>query len=97
MSLSIRPLYDIILVKKNEADELSKGGIIIPESAKTKPTSGKVMATGKGKIQKDGTVKPLDIKTGDQVMFSDYAGMAIQVDGLDLLAMRENDIIGVFN
>jgi chaperonin GroES len=93
--MSIRPLQDRVIVKRTKEDEVTKGGIIIPDTAKEKPIQGKVIAAGNGKVLEDGKVRPLDVKAGDTVLFSKYAGTEIKVEGEDLLIMREEDILGV--
>ena len=95
MPMKIRPLQDRIIVKRIEEEEKTKGGIIIPDSAKEKPIEGKVIAAGNGKVLEDGKVRPLDIKAGDRVLFSKYAGTEIKIDGEEHLIMREEDILGV--
>jgi chaperonin GroES len=91
----IRPLQDRIIVKRVEEEEKTKGGIIIPDTAKEKPIEGKVIAVGNGKVQEDGKVRPLDVKAGDRILFSKYAGTEIKIDGEEHLIMREEDILGV--
>ena len=93
--MKIRPLQDRILVKRIEEEEKTKGGIIIPDTAKEKPTEGKVIAVGKGKVLEDGKVRPLDIKAGDRVLFSKYAGTEIKIDGEEHLIIREDDVLGI--
>jgi chaperonin GroES len=93
--MKIRPLQDRIIVKRLEGEEKTKGGIIIPDTAKEKPIEGKVIAAGNGKVMEDGKVRPLDIKAGDRVLFSKYAGTEIKLDGEEHLIMREEDILGV--
>ena len=93
--MKIRPLQDRILVQRIEEEETSKGGIIIPDSAKEKPQEGKVIAVGKGKIGEDGKVQPLDVKKGDKVLFSKYAGTEVNVEGDEHLIIREDDVLGV--
>ena len=93
--MGIRPLQDRVIVKRTKEDEVTKGGIIIPDTAKEKPIEGKVIAAGNGKVLEDGKVRPLDVKAGDTVLFSKYAGTEIKVEGEDLLIMREEDILGV--
>ncbi len=93
--MKIRPLQDRILVKRIEEEEVSSGGIIIPDSAKEKPQEGKVIAVGKGKIGEDGKVQPLDVKKGDKVLFSKYAGTEVNVEGDEHLIIREDDVLGV--
>ena len=92
---SIRPLHERVLVQRLEEEEVSKGGIIIPDSAKEKPAEGKVISTGKGKVTDDGKVIPLDVKAGDKVLFSKYAGTDVKIDGEDYLIMREDDILAI--
>ena len=93
--MKIRPLQDRILVKRLDSEEKTKGGIIIPDSAKEKPSEGKVVAVGAGKILDDGKVQPLDVKKGDKVLFSKYGGTEVEVDGEEHLIIREDDILGV--
>jgi chaperonin GroES len=93
--MKIRPLQDRIIVKRVQEEEKTKGGIIIPDTAKEKPIEGKVLAVGNGKVQEDGKVRPLDVKAGDRVLFSKYAGTEIKIDGEEHLIMREEDILGV--
>ena len=93
--MKIRPLQDRIIVKRVQEEEKTKGGIIIPDSAKEKPAEGKVIAVGKGKIGEDGKLQPLDVKVGDRILFSKYAGTEVKVDGEENLIMREDDILGV--
>ncbi|MEA3470723.1 MAG: co-chaperone GroES [Thermodesulfobacteriota bacterium] len=93
--MKIRPLNDRILVKRLEEEEKTKGGIIIPDSAKEKPMEGKIIAVGKGKKTEDGKVLKLDVKAGDRVLFSKYAGTEVTIDGVEHLIMREDDILGI--
>jgi len=95
--MKIRPLQDRILVKRVEEEEKSKGGIIIPDSAKEKPQEGKVIAVGNGKVREDGTVQPLDVKKGDRLLFSKYAGTEVNLDGEEHLIIREDDVLGVLS
>ena len=95
MATKIRPLQDRIIVKRVQEEEKTKGGIIIPDTAKEKPIEGKVIAAGNGKVLEDGKVRPLDVKAGDRVLFSKYAGTEIKIDGEEHLIMREEDILGV--
>jgi chaperonin GroES len=95
MAMKIRPLQDRIIVKRVEEEEKTKGGIIIPDTAKEKPIEGKVIAVGNGKVLEDGKVRPLDIKAGDRILFSKYAGTEVKLDGVEHLIMREEDILGV--
>ena len=93
--MKIVPLQDRVLVKRLEEEETTKGGIIIPDTAKEKPMEGKVVAAGKGKIKEDGTVLPLEVKAGDRILFSKYAGTDINIEGEEHLIMREDDILGI--
>ena len=93
--MGIRPLQDRLIVKRLEKDDTTKGGIIIPDTAKEKPQEGEVVAVGKGKVREDGTVQPLDVKKGDKILFSKWAGTEIKVDGEEVLIMREEDVLGV--
>ncbi|MGE5215872.1 MAG: co-chaperone GroES [Chloroflexota bacterium] len=93
--MKIRPLQDRIIVKRIEEEEKSKGGIIIPDTAKEKPQEGKVVAVGKGKVNDDGKVTPLDVKVNDRVLFGKYSGTEINIDGDEHLIMREEDVLGV--
>ena len=93
--MKIRPLQDRIIVKRVDGEETSKGGIIIPDSAKEKPQEGKVIAVGKGKINEDGKVQKLDVKKGDKILFSKYAGTEINIEGDEHLIIREDDVLGV--
>jgi chaperonin GroES len=93
--MKIRPLQDRVIVRRLEEEEKTKGGIIIPDTAKEKPQEGKVIAVGKGKVTEDGKVIPLDVKAGDKILFGKYSGTEIKVEGEELLIMREEDILGV--
>jgi chaperonin GroES len=94
--MKIRPLQDRVLVKRIEDEvEKTKGGIIIPDTAKEKPQQGKVMAVGKGRVNDEGKVTPLDVKVGDTILFGKYSGSEIKIDGDEHLIMREEDILGV--
>jgi chaperonin GroES len=93
--MKIRPLQDRLIVKRIAEEEKTKGGLIIPDTAKEKPQEGKVTAVGKGKANEDGKVTPLDVKAGDRVLFGKYAGTEIKIDGEEHLIMREDDILGV--
>ena len=93
--MKVRPLHDRVIIERIEEGEQKVGGIIIPDSAKEKPQQGKVIAAGKGKIEKDGKVTPLDVKAGDTILFGKYAGQEIKVDGNEYLIMREEEILGV--
>jgi len=93
--MKIRPLQDRILVKRLESEEKTVGGIIIPDNAKEKPMEGKVISVGNGKVLDDGTIRKPDVKSGDKVLFSKYAGSEIKIDGTEHLILREDDILGV--
>ena len=93
--MKIRPLQDRVIVKRVEEEEKTKGGIIIPDTAKEKPMEGKVIAVGKGKVLEDGKIHPMDVKAGDRVLFGKYAGTEVKIDGEEHLIMREDDILGV--
>jgi chaperonin GroES len=93
--VKIRPLQDRVIVKRIEEEEKSKGGIIIPDTAKEKPQEGRVIAVGKGKVNEDGKITPLDVKVNDRVLFGKYSGTEINIDGEEHLIMREEDILGV--
>ena len=95
--MQVRPLHDRVLVKRHSEEEKSKGGIIIPDTAKEKPVQGEIISVGQGRVSEDGKVRPLDVKKGDRVLFGKYAGTEIKIDGEELLMMREEDILGVFN
>jgi chaperonin GroES len=92
---SIRPLHDRVIVKRIEENEKTAGGIIIPDSAKEKPTKGEVVAVGKGARNEQGTVTPLDVKEGDIVLFAKWGGTEITIEGETLLILKESDILGV--
>ena len=93
--MKIRPLHDRIIVKRLEEEDKTKGGIIIPDTAKEKPMEGKVIAVGKGKILEDGKLQPLDVRAGDRVLFGKYSGTEVKIEGEEHLIMREDDILGV--
>jgi len=93
--MKIRPLQDRVIVKRLEEEEKTKGGIIIPDTAKEKPQEGKVVAVGKGKVTEDGKVIPLDVKVGDKILFGKYSGTEIKIGGEEHLIMREEDILGI--
>jgi chaperonin GroES len=95
MATKFTPLHDRILVRRVEESETTRGGIIIPDSAKDKPQEGEVIAAGKGKISEEGKVRPLDVKEGDRILFGKYAGTEIKLDGEDLVIMREEEVLGV--
>jgi chaperonin GroES len=93
--MKIRPLQDRIIVKRVDEEETTKGGIIIPDSAKEKPQEGKVISVGKGKVNEDGKLQKLDVKKGDKVLFSKYSGTEINIEGEEHLIIREDDVLGV--
>jgi chaperonin GroES len=93
--MKIRPLQDRILVKRLEEEDTTKGGIIIPDTAKEKPSEGLVMAVGKGKVMENGKLQPLDVKKKDRILFSKYSGTDIKIEGEEYLIMREDDVLGV--
>jgi len=93
--MSLRPLSDRILVERVEEDEKTKGGIIIPDTAKEKPAEGKIVATGNGRMGEDGKLLPMDVKVGDRILFSKYGGTDVKIDGADYLILRQDDVLGV--
>jgi len=93
--MKIRPLHDKILVKRLQEEEKTKGGIIIPDTAKEKPMEGEVVAVGKGRVTEEGKVVALDVKAGDRVLFSKYAGTEVKIESTEYLIMREEDILGI--
>ncbi|MCZ6563625.1 MAG: co-chaperone GroES [Deltaproteobacteria bacterium] len=93
--MKIRPLQDRVIVKRIEEEEKSKGGIIIPDTAKEKPQEGRVVAVGKGKVNDDGKITPLDVKVNDRVLFGKYSGSEINIGDEEHLIMREEDILGI--
>jgi len=93
--MKIRPLHDRVIIKRLEEDRTSPGGILIPDTAAEKPVQGKVVAVGKGKILEDGSVRALDVKVGDKILFGKYSGTEVKVDGDDLVVMREEDVMAV--
>jgi len=95
--VKIRPLQDRVIVRRIEEEEKSKGGIIIPDTAKEKPQEGKVVAVGKGKVNDDGKIVPLDVKVNDRILFGKYSGSEINIDGEEHLIMREDDILGIID
>ena len=89
------PLHDRVLVRRVEEAETTRGGIIIPDTAKDKPQEGEIIAAGKGKVNEDGKVRPLDVKEGDRVLFVKYSGTEIVIDGEELIIMREEEVLGI--
>jgi chaperonin GroES len=94
--MKLKPLGDRILVKRIEQDEVKKGGIIIPDTAKEKPIEGEVIAVGSGKVLENGKKQPLDVKEGDKILFGKYSGTEVKIDGEEYLIMREDDVLGIF-
>ena len=93
--MNIRPLHDRIVVRRVEEEQKTAGGILLPGSAQEKPQQGEVLAVGNGQIRDNGDVRPLDVKIGDEVLFGQYAGQTVKVDGEELLIMKEADVLGV--
>ena len=93
--MKIKPLRDRLIVRRIGEEEVTKGGIIIPDSAKEKPQEGEVIAVGSGKVFDDGKIMPLEVKKGDRILFGKYSGTEVKVDGEDLLMMREEDVLGI--
>jgi chaperonin GroES len=91
----MRPLQDRLIIRRVKEEEKTKGGIFIPDTAKEKPTEGEVMAIGNGKVLENGTVRALDVKVGDRVLFGKYNGNEVKLDGEDLLIIREEDVLGI--
>ncbi|MGA7293974.1 MAG: co-chaperone GroES [Terriglobales bacterium] len=95
MATKFTPLHDRILVRRVEEADTTRGGIIIPDSAKDKPQEGEVISAGKGKINEEGKVRPLDVKEGDRILFGKYSGTEIKIDGEDYIIMREEEVLGI--
>jgi chaperonin GroES len=95
MTMKVRPLYDRILVKRVEEETKTAGGLFIPDTAKEKPQKGLVVAVGNGKIQEDGSLRKLDVKEGDKVLFAKYSGNDIKMDGVEHLILREDDVLAI--
>ena len=95
--MTIRPLHDRILVKREQEQERTAGGLFIPDSAKEKPIQAKVIAVGNGKIAEDGKVRPLDVKAGDTVLFGKYSGSEVKIDGEEHLILREEDVLAIID
>ena len=93
--MSFRPLHDRVVVRRLEGEEKTKGGIIIPDTAKEKPQEGEVIAVGSGVRGEDGKVHPLDVKAGDRILFGKWSGSEVKIDGEDLIIMKESDILGI--
>ena len=95
--MKFRPLHDRVLVERIDEDEKTAGGIIIPDTAKEKPSEGKVVAVGSGTKAEDGSVTPLDVKSGDKILFGKWSGTEVTVDGKELLIMKESDVLGIIS
>ena len=95
--MKFRPLHDRVLVERIDEDEKTGGGIIIPDTAKEKPSEGKVVAVGSGTKAEDGSVTPLDVKSGDKILFGKWSGTEVTVDGKELLIMKESDVLGIIS
>jgi len=93
--MKVRPLHDRLIIQTMKEEEMTKGGIIIPDTAKEKPVEGKVIAVGAGRVKKDGTKMPLEIKKGDRVLYAKYGGTEIKMDGEEYLMMKEDDILAI--
>ena len=93
--MKVKPLHDRLLVKRIERDDKTQGGLIIPDTAKEKPMEGKVIAVGKGKVDEDGDLRPLDVRKGNRVLFSKYSGTEIELEGEEHLIIREDDVLAV--
>jgi len=93
--MKFRPLHDRILVERVESEERTKGGIILPDSAKEKPQQGKIIAVGSGRRAEDGTITPLEVKVGDAILFGKYSGSEIKIEGIEYLIMKEDDVLGI--
>ncbi len=97
MATKFKPLHDRVVVKALESEERTKGGIIIPDTAKEKPMQGKVVAVGPGARGEDGKIQPMGVKTGDKVLYGKWSGTEVKIDGQDLLIMKESDIMGIID
>lgn len=93
--MKIRPLYDRILVKRIKEQEMSKGGIVIPDTAKEKPVEGQIVAVGNGRVMDDGKIRKLEVKPGERILFAKYSGSDVKIDGEEHLILREDDILAV--
>ncbi len=93
--MKLRPLYDRILVERLESEEVTKGGIILPDSAKEKPQQGKIIAAGEGRRTDEGKIIPLKVKEGDLILFGKYTGSEVKIEGIEYLIMKEDDIMGI--
>lgn len=95
--MKIRPFYDKVLIKRVDSETMTRGGLYIPDTAKEKPMYGEVLAVGRGRVLKDGTVRPIAVKEGDRIVFSKYAGTEFKIEGDEHLLVREDDILGVMD
>ncbi len=95
--MKVRPLHDRVLVRRLKPEEKTKGGIIIPDTAKEKPIEGEIVAVGSGRVQKDGSVRALEVKAGDRILFGKYSGTEVKIEGEEHLILREDDILGVLS
>ncbi len=95
--MTVRPLFDRVLIKRNDEPTRSKGGLFLPETSKEKPSEGTVLAAGEGKLSDEGKLTPLTVKVGDRIVFGKYAGTEIKVDGEDRIILREDDILGIID
>ena len=95
MATKLTPLYDRILVRRLEGEETTRGGLIIPDTAKDKPQEGEVVSVGKGKINEEGKVRPLDVKPGDRILFGKWGGTEVKIDGEEFLIMKEEEVLGI--
>ena len=95
--MQVTPLYDRLLVKRFNEEEKTKGGLIIPDSAKEKPAQGEVIAVGNGRVSEEGKVSPLTVKKGDKILFGKYSGNEVKIDGVDLLIIHENEVLGIIH
>jgi len=93
--MKVRPLHDRLLVERIEEEKKTRGGLIIPDTAREKPMEGKVVAVGAGKVQEDGTLRPLDVHKGDRVLFGKYSGSEVNIDGEEHLIIREEDVLAI--
>ena len=95
--MNLRPLHDRVIVKRLDQETKTASGLIIPDAAAEKPDQGEILAIGNGKVQENGSVRPLEVKVGDRVLFGKYSGQAVKVEGEELLVMREEDIMAIVN
>ena len=93
--MKVRPLYDRVIIRRVAEEEKTKGGIIIPDSAKEKPSEGEVVAVGAGKANEKGVIRPIDLKKGDRILFGKYSGNEVKIDGVEHLLLREDEVLGV--